>query len=141
MALTLFYIGELKSSSKNTRNRELLKQHKHNIRIHFHNQLKLLWEDDSMKTLKEFVNRDEGKYFVKVINNIKFIPLITKNFYAELDIIMLEPGRQWTSLFSKGDLDNKIKTLLDALRVPNNEQELPFDLNSSPSIVCSRMIV
>ena len=132
MALTLFYMGELKSSgNRNKRSKESLKEHKHNIRIYFHNQLKLLWEDKSMKSLREFV--DKGEYPVKKINNVKFIPLVIKNFYVELDIIMLVPGHQWMSLFSKGDLDNRIKTLLDALRIPSNKEELPNNFSSSPN--------
>ena len=49
MALTLFYKGELRSSG--SRSKKELKKHKHNIRIYFNDQLKLLWEDKSMKSL------------------------------------------------------------------------------------------
>ncbi len=125
-------MGELRSSgNRNKRSKESLKEHKHNIRIYFHNQLKLLWEDESMESLRKFV--DKGDYPVKEIKNIKFIPLVIKNFYVELDIIMLVPSLQWASLFSKGDLDNRIKTLLDALRVPSNEEELPTNFSYNPN--------
>ena len=43
---------------------------------------------------------------------------------AELDIILMrleEPGKMITS----GDIDNRIKTLFDALRYPKEEQEIP----------------
>ncbi len=57
----------------------------------------------------------------------KFVPLATKAFdlVCELDILFLRaepPGRLFTN--NAGDLDNRIKVLLDALRVPA-PNELP----------------
>jgi len=42
---------------------------------------------------------------------------------AELDILMLRPEAPG-AIISSGDIDNSLKTLFDALRVPNNEQEV-----------------
>ncbi len=42
---------------------------------------------------------------------------------AELDILMLRPEAPG-AIISRGDIDNSLKTLLDALRAPNNEQEV-----------------
>ncbi|HZM57458.1 MAG TPA: hypothetical protein VFC03_20785 [Acidimicrobiales bacterium] len=54
-----------------------------------------------------------------------FAPLICTNLrlLAELDILMLRPevpGR----IINHGDIDNRLKTLFDALRAPSNEQEI-----------------
>ena len=42
---------------------------------------------------------------------------------AELDILMLRPEAPG-AIISRGDIDNSLKTLFDALRAPNNEQEV-----------------
>ena len=43
---------------------------------------------------------------------------------AELDITMLRPEPPG-KVIQSGDIDNRIKTLLDGLRMPKVEQELP----------------
>lgn len=57
------------------------------------------------------------------------MPLVTKKFWlvCELDILFLRtelPGSLFTTNHA-GDLDNRLKVLFDALRVPNDDSELP----------------
>lgn len=63
-----------------------------------------------------------------------FVPLVTENqfLYAELDILFLRaeaPGRIFATN-QGGDLDNRLKVLFDALRVPESS-ELPPAANPS----------
>ena len=57
--------------------------------------------------------------------NYKFVPLVIDYLYlrCSLHILILRhdaPG----SVVHTGDMDNRIKTLIDALRIPNTKQEL-----------------
>lgn len=53
-----------------------------------------------------------------------FVPLVTSDMEVrcKLDILFLRPGNP-TGLISGGDLDNRLKTLFDALRLPANLEE------------------
>jgi len=55
-----------------------------------------------------------------------FAPLVSQvhgwNAIAELDILFLRPSEPGALIGHGGDLDNRIKTLLDALRMPNAEE-------------------
>jgi hypothetical protein len=53
----------------------------------------------------------------------KFLPLVTQAMDARcsLDIVLLRP--QNGKLMKGGDIDNKLKTLFDALRMPDSPQE------------------
>lgn len=64
---------------------------------------------------------------IRDLHGYKFAPLIcdTLHLLAELDIQMLwsqKPG----AIFSEGgDIDNRLKTLFDALKIPKERGELP----------------
>lgn len=97
---------------------------KHAIRQAFHKQLATLWEVHGiLKPLRSNAERfdllKDSKY------GFAFVPLVRDKFSlgCGLDILFLRreaPG----SVVHGGDLDNRIKTLLDALKVPENQQEL-----------------
>jgi hypothetical protein len=59
-------------------------------------------------------------------NNYRFAPLVCERFdlLCSLNILMLRRDFPLGSLIHAGDLDNRIKTLLDALRRPRNGNEL-----------------
>lgn len=50
---------------------------------------------------------------------------------AELDILMLRPAPPG-SVFQGADIDNRLKTLFDALRYPEKEQEIPAGWSPGP---------
>jgi hypothetical protein len=58
-------------------------------------------------------------------NNYRFVPLVTKDLslLCLLDILFLRTDLP-SGVISAGDLDNRIKTLIDALRKPHNANEL-----------------
>jgi|SRR5208283_4701677 len=67
-----------------------------------------------------------------VVEKFRFIPLITQKLVhiVSLHITFLSPEEPGGVITQGGDLDNRIKTLLDALRAPKSIAELPK--NDSP---------
>ena len=157
MRFTLVYDGPLPASGDgNSRKNE-----KHAIRTQFHEQLRELWRErpslrgylahyrahpDQPISL-EAAPQADGAIANLHVDDIKcgilvpfprdaftFVPLATKKFdlVCDLDILFLRaepPG----SLFinNAGDLDNRLKLLFDALRVPKAD-ELPTIAQPSP---------
>jgi len=117
----LMYKGALKSNGN-------LKE-KHNIRKYFHPQLKELWNQLPLKEYKKYLEVSPTEGSISVIERVgkfHFAPLVTTRLklISELNIVLLrpeEPGRIITS----GDIDNRLKTLFDALRCPKDESEIP----------------
>ena len=120
MEFTLFYQGELKSKGSI--------KHKHFIRREFHKQLVNIWEEGRFKELKKYlIERDMLTNWK--INKFNFLPMVN-NLYgqvAELNIFILWPDAPGTIIINKGDIDNRLKTLLDALRMPKDNNEIPKD--------------
>jgi len=116
LAITLQYRGPLKAAS--TTNKRL--KDKHDIRRYFHGQLKELLVNPPMDLLRYQVGGEDFP-----VGKFRFKPLLSKRLTrCELDIKWLvrgTPGR----LLIDGDLDNRLKTLFDALRLPHNSGELP----------------
>lgn len=122
------------------------KDDKHHLRVLAHRQLKHLWD---LKPLPYYTRlwTEEGKHGHPFTDppdptqfdmgavpqvreswgGIDFIPLVCQSLalVAELDIKVLVPGSDPGDLIKDGDIDNRIKTLLDGLRMPRNKQELP----------------
>ncbi len=152
MRFRLTYEGDVRPTGRDPvgQQKNPLAQHKHVIRSVFHRQLKRLWETD--RFLKEAkiarlsqdgdfellaphshspplaeVLADEYKEF-----GYRFVPLVNKEFslLCSLHILFLQrDDRQGVT--HAGDLDNRIKTIIDALRKPQNQNELAG--HSAPS--------
>lgn len=104
---------------------------KHRIRKHFHHQLKELWahgplHDYATDPAKEDFSNQEGS-FVRTVDKHDFIVLVNEQMHmvAELDISMLRPGPSGSIVGNDGDIDNRLKTLFDALRMPLTASEIP----------------
>ena len=114
MEFRLLYKGKL-GSNKDAKT-------KMEIRKKFHPQLKKLWGSDP---LKSFVYADPSRInnFKESVCGFEFISLVTDRLYlfCELDILFLRFG-QAGSLYVGGDIDNRIKTLFDALSLPHENQ-------------------
>lgn len=112
---TLTYTGKLKTNGD--------VKHKHEIRRVFHSQLLELWKHTPFSSLKvpsENLTKRIGKY--------RFFPLATKarNEIVELQIIMLRPEFGPGYIVGQGgDIDNRLKTLFDSFRMPENTGEIP----------------
>jgi hypothetical protein len=131
----LLYRGELKSYNKGRNPRA---PEKHLIRRGFHKQLKELWQvQPSLKTLasrtifaqRSLTGKDTTQLEAIADNyskcGFRFVPLVTEaiNVGCELDILFLrreKPGK----VVHRGDIDNRMKLLFDALRMPDGCNEV-----------------
>lgn len=109
---------------------------KHEIRKKFHVQLRELWDAHRfLQLMKERVTLEPGFMGSTFLNALarrfevegfRFVPLVN-NVYGlvcGLDILFLRKGKPGELVMPGGDIDNRIKTLLDALRMPHNQKEL-----------------
>jgi len=118
MEFTLFYQGKLKAK-RDINNKQF-------IRREFHNQFLTLWGYDEMRRMKDGFIKYEFKEQWQ-IKGFKFLPLVTnynKNV-VQLNIFILWPEPPGSIVINRGDIDNRLKTLLDALRIPHNADEIP----------------
>lgn len=128
MEFRLIYEGQLPSNGN--------AQVKHEIRKQFHVQLAELW--DKHRTLQLAKERyslgsgGSGTFLNKLakqfeVEGFHFVPLINAKAFGlvcELDILFMRRGVPGHLLMPGGDIDNRIKTLLDALRVPHSKGEV-----------------
>ncbi|MCL1785922.1 MAG: hypothetical protein FWG39_02105 [Alphaproteobacteria bacterium] len=119
MKFKLLYFGELRTNPKKRA------QHITDIRMQFHPQLKKLVEYSPWNNLGKYMmpNPTKSPVTTKHIGGVDFNPIITPNLklIAELDIQLMHPEIVGVA---RADIDNRVKTLLDALRCPQNEHEI-----------------
>jgi len=127
MQFRLTYRGELRSG--NTKNRS----HIHSVRTEFHRQLVRLWEQPPLsehtKWLRSASDAGPGNYFMLYdVGGRTFASVAGPGTetLAELAILFLRPALPGALVRHGGDIDNRIKTLLDCLRIPSVD-ELPPD--------------
>lgn len=138
MDFRLIYRGPLRASGndveKEVRARNI---HKHEIRKELHPQIKELWKYPPLnrnfgKSVEPYhpqyldPNHPRGQ---KTCGEHRFVALVRSDLEltAELDILFLRREFPGTVILRGGDLDNRLKTLLDALRIPKTPQEIPED--------------
>jgi len=112
-------------------------RHKHDIRKHFHRQLKALWGHHPV-LIKIRQQAAPSEYQAAVIEEFnregfRWVPLATNrlSLSCRLEVLMLRqgaPGRVTT------DIDNRLKTLFDALRIPAGPLELGRDEQGNPRL-------
>jgi hypothetical protein len=152
MQFRLTYEGPLRTTQRDPENgqRDPRAGHKHDIRQAFHVQLKRLWAVNRnlngsptegailLESSPDPPPRDVAelaKHFDMFGWN--FVPLVTESLclICGLDILLLRPGEPG-GVVNAGDIDNRLKTLFDALAIPNahdryidrtaSEDEKPF---------------
>jgi len=122
MEFTLTYRGPLKANGG-----AVAKQF---IRRAVHAQMKELWQQLPLASYREFITDppDPNKaYLINQVGLFRFAPLVASQLalVAELAITMLRPEPPGAIVSQGGDIDNRLKTLLDALRMPKVQSELP----------------
>lgn len=137
MELVLRYRGEL-PPTKDKEKHILLK---HMIRQTFHRQLIYHWQrarflreqyptEDRLAKMPTAKDAERKNWFKGVVGKFQFVPLVVNSKYfqlvCELDIRFARRAALG-DIMQGGDLDNRIKTLFDALRMPvlHSAQELP----------------
>jgi hypothetical protein len=132
MEFRLVYWGEhMKAAGRaNTRAWE-----KRQLRMYFHDQLKKLWETHPVLKFysQEYHVSNLGAWGYSTVRHPMtdtkhiarrwegFVPVVTEDFgmICELDILFLAPDAKiFKTGAGGGDLDNRLKTLLDALGIP-----------------------
>lgn len=122
MRFTLYYRGPLKADGSPT--------DKHALRQRFHAQMRSLWDQEPLKSYLKYLGpptttKHPGG-LVHPVGPFTFVPLVrVEHFmFAELDLTMLRPEAPGRIVTQGGDIDNRLKTLLDSLKMPT-EGELP----------------
>jgi hypothetical protein len=133
MEFTLVYQGPSKANGSI--------EDKQDIRREFHKQLAELWKQEPLSSLEK---ENSGStrdamlpntvlnhpiLFMQRVHDFQFIPLVSLklNLVAELDIIFLRPEPPGCIVTQGGDIDNRLKTLFDAFRIPKESKEIPKD--------------
>lgn len=111
---TLHYRGLLRSNGS--------RQHKHELRKHFHKQLRNYLNQTSRRVQLEAF----GDQLLVERGGFTFLPLISDeiSMAAQIDLFLLKPGPMGSIVTQGGDIDNRLKTLLDSLKVPE-ENAIP----------------
>lgn len=107
-------------------------EEKQTLRRHFHPQLRILWGQPPLDEHRtSFLNEQDVGASISLLEKqgaFTFAPLVSSKvgLVAELDVLFLRRQRPGELLRHGGDIDNRLKTLLDSLRVPQAKQtEIP----------------
>lgn len=129
MRFVLHYRGPLQANGKPS--------HKHELRASFHTQLKTLWSQipliGSGELLKPRANA--GSYsLLREQFGFTFVPLVNAEMHAvaDLSITLLRPEPPGGLITQGGDIDNRLKTLFDALTMPRHSNALPKGATPAP---------
>jgi hypothetical protein len=127
MEFRLIYQGPLPSNGSPAE--------KHELRRSFHPQLRTLWDQLPLREIKDAgaplgvtTGPDVSQQtLIHPLGGFRFVPLVNRSLklIAELNVMLLRPQEPGAILRHAGDIDNRIKTLLDALRMPREAGELP----------------
>lgn len=131
MRFTLTYRGPLRGGGNVA--------HKHEVRRALHPQLKELWTHDPLAhKATEWLGRPSSASGAEISalreeRSQRFAVVVQHQLrlVAELDILLLRPEAPG-ALIQRADIDNRLKTLFDALRRPSLPQEVPADWSPSP---------
>jgi len=135
---TLYYRGPLSAKG------DALE--KHYLRRHFHGQITELWNQPPLNQQFDMIDpefeppRDPRTRAIVVVGGKKpdlkekigaytYTSVVSEKIalVADLTITFLRPGPPGGLRDRYGDLDNRIKTLLDGLKIPNAKNALPTD--------------
>lgn len=122
MEFTLHYRGILKA------NRGAAE--KQTIRRVFHPQIKKMWDQLPLIHFHDLLKprKNEGDVsLLRTVGAFTFAPLVAEEIklVAELQITILRPEPPGHIITQGGDIDNRLKTLLDALKMPSEPNALP----------------
>ena len=116
--------------------------HKWEIRRALHPQLQRLWRErplkDAASSLLAHPALPDKPSVIVEKGGLLFAPLVTQrlNLYVELSVLLFRQQPRGTLITDGGDIDNRLKTLLDGLRVPHGSMEgrteLPTDPDPTP---------
>ncbi len=107
---------------------------KHLIRKEIHKQLAVLWKSAhalrQIRTMRHPLEKDKTEFEWLAANfsrcGFRFVPVVCRRFrlICDLDILFLRRDEPGNIVKPGGDVDNRINTLFDALRIPGECSEL-----------------
>ncbi|MDE1955329.1 MAG: hypothetical protein KGJ03_06385 [Betaproteobacteria bacterium] len=113
--------------------------HKHDLRRVFHHQLRMLWQRQALRDIAEviYVSSDPSAPHGSLIRpamGFRFAPLVAASLHAvaEIKIMLMRPEAPGNLITQGGDVDNRLKTLFDALTMPRHANQLPPGVNPTP---------
>jgi hypothetical protein len=133
----LTYEGPLLGASRN----DTRSNHKHNVRKSLHSQLLDLWTKNHSLNAWELNNEQNKRERACValanrfvLNGIGFVPLSWDGLgvACKLDVLMLRSDQPGQTLMQSGDIDNRLKTLFDAFRIPTAGESCPTEDSPNP---------
>lgn len=133
MQFTLVYQGDLPPTARAAE--------KHRIRLEISPQMERLWKNPPFSDLSQYIDPchpEPTSYIGKKIGPVHYIPCISKALHmrAELHVRLLSSSKPG-SLLQAGDIDNRLKTLLDALSIPDDQQAKPGEnMDEGEQIFC-----
>ena len=135
MEFRLIYEGPLRGQGAKS-------PHKWEIRRALHPQLQRLWQTRPLAdAAAALLSHPASPGAISVIvekGGLLFAPLVTQrlNLYVELSVLLFRQQPRGTLITDGGDIDNRLKTLLDGLRVPHGSlegrTERPVEPDPSP---------
>src|SRR6187397_3050423 len=158
MRFRLVYRGPLPASANSSKKPDDVRR----IRDQFHPQLELLWKTHSalkrlrytarVPTRTGYISIDDSPFdvefdpatpmqagYVDLIEPIKqgersYIPLVRKSLdlMCSLDILFLRQEQPGSLILQGGDLDGRIKTLFDGLRMPTPDVAANYPEKNNP---------
>jgi len=130
----LTYDGPLKAASQSDTRRV----EKHAIRLVLSRQLDELFQLRSELIDHEFAEFDKGIHPGIERGGHMFLALVREklNLVCDLDILFLRRDKPGNLITPGGDLDNRIKVLFDALRIPQDDNEVRNLLPPKGMICC-----
>lgn len=122
MRFVLHYRGPLRANGR--------PEHKNEIRQAIHSQLARLWRQEPLSGYPNLLEprKREGNYcLLRPFGPFTFVPLVNAemNVIAELRVTLLRPETPGHLITQGGDIDNRLKTLFDALTMPRHTDQLP----------------
>jgi hypothetical protein len=99
----------------------------------FHMQIRRLWGQPPLNGCREWLEprkKDQGYSVHRPVPPFVFTPLITEemSLFAEIELDLMRPEPPGRLLTQGGDMDNRLKTLFDALTMPRHANALPADV-------------
>jgi hypothetical protein len=131
MEFRLIYEGQLQGQGARS-------EHKWLIRRALHPQLEALWRQPPLSLTSDkwlaYPAREKETSVVVERGSVQFVPLITSrlSLYAEISVLLFRQSPRGGVVTESGDVDNRLKTLVDGLRLPHGKQEIRDESTGGP---------